>query len=134
MDRPQPGGAGLDSQALADVDPAVARAVIAPLYDGKTLTTGESFLEHADGVVEIVRELRDDPDLLAAAYLFGAHDVLRDPEEWLRSRFGASVAQLVSDLRILMRLSERTRPREGVSTGQAEAVRKMLLAMVNDLR
>ena len=113
---------------------AAARAVIASLYDGKALTTGEPFLAHADGIVEIVRELRDDADLLAAAYLFGVHDVLRDPEEWLRSRFGASVAQLVSDLRILMRLSERTRPREGDDSGQAEALRQMLLAMVNDLR
>jgi GTP pyrophosphokinase len=120
--------------ALVAADPVAARAVIAPFYLDKALTTGEPFLDHADGIAAIVREVRDDPDLLAAAYLFGAHDVLRDPEEWLRSRFGASVAQLVNDLRILMRLSERTRPRDGVGTGQAEALRKMLLAMVNDLR
>ena len=116
------------------IDPVAARAVIAPFYLDKALTTGEPFLAHADGIAAIVREVRDDPDLLTAAYLFGAHDVLRDPEEWIRSRFGSSVAQLVNDLRILMRLSERTRPRDGVDTGQAEAVRKMLLAMVNDLR
>ena len=136
MHRPQSRGTGVETNAVVvDVDPAVARSVIAPLYDGKMLTTGETFLAHADGIVEIVRELRDDADLLAAAYLFGAHDVLREPEEWLRSRFGPSVAQLVNDLRILMRLSERTRPRDGsADSGQAEALRKMLLAMVNDLR
>jgi len=136
MDRPQARGTGVEANAaVIEVDPAVARSVIAPLYDGKMLTTGETFLAHADGIVEIVRELRDDADLLAAAYLFGAHDVLREPEEWLRSRFGPSVAQLVNDLRILMRLSERTRPRDGsADSGQAEALRKMLLAMVNDLR
>ncbi len=83
----------------------------------------------------IVRPLRADPDLLAAAYLFGVHDVLRDADDWLRARFGPTVAQLVADLRQLMRLSERTRPR-GVDAGedQAEALRKMLLAMCNDLR
>src|SRR5436853_3287258 len=113
MDTPRSGGGSSDSHAVVvDIDPAAARAVIGPLYDDKTLTTGESFLAHADGIVGIVRELRDDADLLAAAYLFGAHEVLRDADEWLRSRFGASVAQLVSDLRILTRLSERTRPRE----------------------
>ena len=139
MDTPRARGGSSDSHAVpagvgVEIDPAAARAVIAPLYDDKTLATGEHFLAHADGIVEIVRELRDDADLLAAAYLFGAHDVLRDPDEWLRSRFGTSVAQLVNDLRTLTRLSERTRPREGGASGQAEALRKMLLAMVNDLR
>jgi len=139
MDTPRARGGSSDSHAVpagvgVEIDPAAARAVIAPLYDDKTLATGEHFLAHADGIVEIVRELRDDADLLAAAYLFGAHDVLREPDEWLRSRFGTSVAQLVNDLRTLTRLSERTRPREGGASGQAEALRKMLLAMVNDLR
>ncbi|HUL65526.1 MAG TPA: bifunctional (p)ppGpp synthetase/guanosine-3',5'-bis(diphosphate) 3'-pyrophosphohydrolase [Burkholderiaceae bacterium] len=135
MRTPRTGGGTSESQALAiAIDPATARTVIAPLYGDKKLVTGEAFLAHADGMVEIVREVRDDADLLAAAYLFGAHDVLRDPEEWLRSRFGSSVAQLVSDMRILTRLSERTRPRDGGGAGQGEALRKMLLAMANDLR
>ncbi|HEU0199031.1 MAG TPA: HD domain-containing protein, partial [Burkholderiaceae bacterium] len=120
------------------VDPAAARAVIAPLYDDKRLETGEPLLAHADGLYSIVRGLRDDPDLLAAAYLFGAPDVLRDADDWLRSRFGAAVAQLVADLRVLMRLSQRTRPlsaeRGGDAGAQAESLRKMLLALVNDLR
>jgi GTP pyrophosphokinase len=135
MTTPRSGGGISDLHATAvEIDPAAARAVIAPLYENKTLPTGETFLAHADGTAAIVREVRDDADLLAAAYLFGAHEVLREPEEWLRSRFGTSVAQLVTDLRTLLRLSERTRPREGDDTGQAEALRKMLLAMVNDLR
>lgn len=128
------GGSSETPEVAVEVDPQAARSVIAPLYFDKTLTTGESFLAHADGMVSIVRDLRDDADLLSAAYLFGAHDVLREPEEWLRSRFGANVAQLVNDLRILMRVSERTRPRGGNDSAQAEALRKMLLAMVNDLR
>lgn len=120
--------------AAAPVDPAAARAVIVPLYGDRTLATGEPLAAHADGIAEIVRPLRDDADLLAAAYLFAAHDVVRDADDWLRGRFGASVAQLVADLRTLMRLSERTRPRGADDAGQAEALRKMLLAMVNDLR
>ena len=55
-----------------------------PLYGGRALRTGEPFVAHADGMFEIVRELRADPDLLAAAYLFGIHDVLRDADDWLR--------------------------------------------------
>ena len=87
------------------VDPGAARAVVAPLYVDRKLRTGEPFLVHADGMVAIVRPLRDDADLLAAAYLFGVNDVLRDADEFVRTRFGASVAQLVADLRVLMRLS-----------------------------
>ncbi|HXF45893.1 MAG TPA: bifunctional (p)ppGpp synthetase/guanosine-3',5'-bis(diphosphate) 3'-pyrophosphohydrolase [Burkholderiaceae bacterium] len=129
-------GRGTEAAAVAaaPVDPAAARAIILPLYGDKTLTTGEPLAAHADGVAAIVRPLRDDADLLAAAYLFAAHDVVRDADDWLRSRFGDSVASLVADLRTLMRLSERTRPRGAGEAGQAEALRKMLLAMVNDLR
>lgn len=117
------------------VDPGAARAVVAPLYVDRKLRTGEPFLAHADGMVAIVRPLRDDADLLAAAYLFGVNDVLRDADEFVRARFGASVAQLVADLRVLMRLSERTRGRANADAAtEAEALRKMLLAMVNDLR
>ncbi|MFN7780728.1 MAG: RelA/SpoT family protein [Betaproteobacteria bacterium] len=121
--------------ATSAVDPAAARALAVPLYLDRKLTTGEPFVEHADGMVAIVAPLRNDADLLAAAYLFGAHDVLRDADDWLRGRFGDAVAELVADLRQLMRLSERTRPHGAAdATGQAEALRKMLLAMCNDLR
>jgi GTP pyrophosphokinase len=115
------------------IDPEAVRALVAPLYGDRALRTGEPFVAHADGIVSIVRELRADPDLLAAAYLFGIHDVLRDADDWLRGRFGGAVAQLVGDLRQLMRLSETTRAR-GHGAAQAEGLRKMLLAMVNDVR
>jgi len=124
-----------DLPTAPGVDPDAARAVVAPLYTDRKLRTGEPFLAHADGLVEIVRPLRGDADLLAAAYLFGVHDVLRDADEFVRTRFGGAVAQLVTDLRVLMRLSERTRGRSSLdAAGEAEALRKMLLAMVNDLR
>jgi GTP pyrophosphokinase len=123
------------AQVLPLVDPAVARALVASLYVDRRLRTGEPFLEHADGLVEVVRPLRDDADLLAAGYLFGAYDVVRDADDWLRARFGPSVMQLVADLRQLMKLSERTRARGGhKAEGEAEALRRMLLAMCNDLR
>jgi GTP pyrophosphokinase len=119
------------------VDEAAARAVVAPLYVDRKLATGEPYIEHADGLAAIVRPLRDEPDLIAAGYLFAAHDVLRDADDWIRGRFGGNVAQLVADLRQLMRLSERTRARgepQVDAAQQAESLRKMLLAMCNDLR
>ena len=124
------GGAAV---APGHIDPAEVRALVVPLYGDRALRTGEAFVAHADGMVETVSRLRADADLLSAAYLFGIHDVLRDADDWLRSRFGPSVAQLVADLRQLMRLSELTRAR-GQGGTQAEGLRKMLLAMVNDVR
>ncbi len=115
-------------------DPVATRALVEPLYAGKALRTGETFIAHADGIVGIVETLRPDADLIAAAYLFGIYDVLRDPDEWLRSRFGAGVAQLVANLRQLMTLSEMTRGRGGAAADQAESLRRMLLAMASDLR
>jgi GTP pyrophosphokinase len=126
------------TDSILDAD--AARALIFPLYEGRLLRTGEPFADHAEGVAQIVRSLRADPDLLAAAYLFGAHDVLRDAEEWVRSRAGAAVAVLVSDLRQLMQLSDSVRARQADVADkarhnpQAEALRRMLLAMVNDPR
>ena len=73
------------------LDADAARALIFPLYEGRLLRTGEPFADHAEGVAQIVRSIGGDPDLLAAAYLFGAHDVLRDSEDWVRSRAGAAV-------------------------------------------
>ena len=104
------------------------------------MRTGETFAAHAEGIADIVRSVREDPDLLAAAYLFGAHDVLREAEDWIRGRAGSTVADLVGDLRKLILLSESVRARmrgESRSEGhesQAEALRRMLLAMVNDPR
>ncbi len=115
-------------------------ALVEPLYQERSLATGEAFLAHARGTAEIIAPLRGDADLLCAACLFGVYDVLREPDEWLRARFGAGIAQLVADLRQLMKLSELTR-KQGESVtrkhgvdDQAEALRRMLLAMANDLR
>ncbi|HET9024775.1 MAG TPA: bifunctional (p)ppGpp synthetase/guanosine-3',5'-bis(diphosphate) 3'-pyrophosphohydrolase [Burkholderiaceae bacterium] len=129
-----------DAGGPAVFDLARTRSLVEPLYQNRQLRTGEPFLAHAEGIATIVQPLRPDPDLLAAAYLFGVYDVLREPDEWLRTRFGTGVAQLVADLRQLMRLSELTRTqgegggRPHVLEDQAEALRRMLLAMANDLR
>ncbi len=124
------------------LDPEQARALVFPLYADRTLETGEVLCDHAQAMVQIVRTVRPDPDLLAAAYLFAVHDVVRDADRWLRSHFGPAVGQLVADLRQLRHLSDavRTRMRGAGSArgagpaGQDEALRRMLLAMVNDMR
>lgn len=120
----------------SSVDLALARSLVEPLYLDRSLHTGERLIDHAAGMAAILEALREDAELVAAAWLFGVHDVLRDPEDWLRARFGASVAALVSEMRQLIKLSERARSAGGESAlaAQPEALRRMLLAMCGDLR
>jgi GTP pyrophosphokinase len=126
-----------------------ARALAFPLYGERALETGEALCAHAQAMAQILGSVRPDPELLAAAALFAVHEVVRDADRWLREHFGASVAQLVGDLRQLRHLSDtvRTRMRARATAGgtdaqadaksaedQEEALRRMLLAMVNDMR
>ncbi|MEP6607217.1 MAG: bifunctional (p)ppGpp synthetase/guanosine-3',5'-bis(diphosphate) 3'-pyrophosphohydrolase [Burkholderiaceae bacterium] len=134
----------MPSEQSSDSAPAAllesTLALVEPLYQDRALATGEPFTAHARGIAEIIAPLRGDADLLHAACLFGVYDVLRDPDDWLRTRFGADVARLVSDLRQLMKLSELTRKHGGAEAKrhgvdeQAEPLRRMVLAMANDLR
>jgi GTP pyrophosphokinase len=123
------------------LDPIRARDLVFPLYADRSLETGEPLCEHAEAMAQIVAAVRPDQDLMAAAYLFAVHEVVRDADRWLRSHFGAPVAQLVGDLRQLRHLSDSVRTRmrakesaPAAAEGQDEALRRMLLAMVNDMR
>ncbi len=120
----------------------LARELAQPLYARKTLFTGEPRLAHADGMAAIVRSIRDDEDLIAAAYLFAAHDGLPNADEWLKKNFGATVAELVGELHRLIELNGKTRlvlgkadEEDKVAVAAQDALlRKMVLAMCKDLR
>lgn len=118
------------------VDWKLARSLVEPLYRDQVLSTGEPKMAHADGMAEIIRTVGEDPELLAAAYLFDIADVVKDPEEWVQKTFGESVQRLVRDLEKLIAVSKRSRSdsREAGAEYQSEALRKMLLAMCSDLR
>ncbi len=111
---------------------------IAELYTDKVLSTGESAWTHAIGTALIAASLRLDADTRIAALLFAAWDALDDPAEILDARFGADVARLVrglhklNGLRVLTRMKTQSTAPE--IRAQAEVLRKMLLAMVEDIR
>ncbi len=115
---------------------AEVRRVVEPLYEGRKLFTGEPVMAHADGVVNILRSIRDDEDLLATGYLFYAWGQLKNPKDWLTEHFGKSVCELVTNLKIVMDVSEKARSRQGAARidAQPDAVRRLLLAMCQDLR
>jgi len=53
--------------AAPTLDPEQARALVFPLYADRTLETGEPLSAHAQAMVEIVRAVRPEKDLLTAA-------------------------------------------------------------------
>jgi GTP pyrophosphokinase len=106
------------------------------VYAEKLLGTGEPAYEHALGLARNLAQLRLDADSLAAGVLFAVPAYLPDAEEKLKESFGATVASLVSGIDRLNRLRVVTRAAAlgRDSAAQAEVLRKMLLAMVEDIR
>jgi guanosine-3',5'-bis(diphosphate) 3'-pyrophosphohydrolase len=91
--------------------------------------SGEPYITHLLEVAHILADLRLDATTLSAAIL---HDVIEDtqfPVARIEERFGAEVARLVEGVTKISRLNMMA-----PEARQAENVRKMLLAMVNDVR
>ncbi len=110
----------------------------APIYTGKTLGTGAATLDHAYGIVTALAALRADPETRAAGLLFAVPEYLDGAETQIAERFGAPIANLVMGVWKLDRLRVVTRSLTGADKSskgaQAETLRKMLLAMVEDIR
>jgi guanosine-3',5'-bis(diphosphate) 3'-pyrophosphohydrolase len=95
----------------------------------QTRKSGEPYLSHPLEVASILADLRLDVTTLCAALL---HDIVEDthiPLSVITKRFGPDVARLVEGVTKISRL-ELVSP----EVRQAESVRKMLLAMVTDVR
>ena len=109
------------------------------IYAGKPLGTGEPALEHALGLAASLAALRLDVETRIAGILFAAPQYLADSQEKLTAAFGPVVASLVAGIAKLNRLRVVTRTLAGqessaAHSSQAEVLRKMLLAMVEDIR
>src|SRR6202044_3737009 len=92
-------------------------------------SSGDPYVSHLLEVAHILADIRMDATTLAAALL---HDVIEDtefPVSRLEERFGGEVAQLVEGVTKISRLNMMA-----PEARQAENVRKMLLAMVQDVR
>ena len=91
--------------------------------------SGEPFISHPLEVVHILAEMKLDPVCLVAGML---HDVIEDTRttpELVRQDFGAEVARIVEGVTKISRIKFLS-PEEQ----QAENFRKMILAMVDDIR
>ena len=95
----------------------------------QTRRSGEPFLSHPLEVAHLLADIKLDVTSLCAALL---HDVVEDtkiPIEKIAEQFGPDVARLVEGVTKISKL-DLLAPEDR----QAENVRKMLLAMVNDVR
>ncbi len=91
--------------------------------------SGEKFIEHPLQVAGILADLHLDRDAVAAAIL---HDVVEDTHLTLadlEQQFGSTVAKLVEGVTKLDKIQVRTQEQV-----QAENIRKMLVAMAEDIR
>ncbi|MDR1425096.1 MAG: bifunctional (p)ppGpp synthetase/guanosine-3',5'-bis(diphosphate) 3'-pyrophosphohydrolase [Azoarcus sp.] len=127
---------GLTAQERAAVERALALASEA--YAGRNLGTGESAWTHALGCALIVASLKLDADTRIAALLFSVEEWMEDGRGKIETGFGAHVAHLVGGLRRLNSLRMLTRNAIAAAAPeiriQNETLRKMLLAMVEDIR
>lgn len=105
-------------------------------HQGQTRASGEPYFQHSLAVANILAALRLDSETIAAAVL---HDVLEDTPvtmEELETEFGPSVAKLVDGVTKMGQIQEYRgqNKRTKKERAQAESLRKMLLAMVDDVR
>jgi GTP pyrophosphokinase len=112
---------------LAPVEQAFDLAVEA--HQDQRRATGEPYVTHPIASAQITADLGIDPVAVTAALL---HDVPEDTEYGLQDieeRFGPEVARLVDGVTKLSKFSTHSHEQQ-----QAENIRKMLLAMAEDIR
>ncbi len=118
--------------------PAVARAYAfaAAAHRGQTRAGGEPYIVHPVAIAETLADLRLDTRTVMAGLL---HDVVEDTGITLaevRHEFGDEVANLVDGVTKLSHIELQVRPQDSraEADSRAESLRKMVLAMAEDVR
>ncbi|CCU80404.1 GTP pyrophosphokinase, (p)ppGpp synthetase I [Halanaerobium saccharolyticum subsp. saccharolyticum DSM 6643] len=117
----------MDNPDLAMVEKAYKYADDA--HDEQYRVSGEPFVEHPLGVAIILADLELDIVSIVASLL---HDVVEDTgisSEEIEREFGAEVAHIVDGVTKLTRMQFKTKADQ-----QAESLRKMFVAMAEDIR
>lgn len=101
----------------------------AQAHKGQTRRSGEPYLSHSLEVANMLADMKLDKTTLAAGLL---HDVLEDTDVTaveLMQGFGKEITHLVEGATKISRVQESS-----PETRQAESIRKIILAMTDDLR
>ncbi len=105
----------------------------ARVHEGQVRLSGEPYLSHPLEVADILADMTMDVESIAAALL---HDVIEDTpatKEDIEKMFGPGVAHIVEGV---TKLSSLALPKSSATkiAQQAESLRKMILAMADDIR
>src|SRR5438270_5154853 len=98
-------------------------------HEGQTRASGEPYLVHPLEVALVLAEMKMDPVAVAAGLL---HDSVEDTSVTIQDigkEFGEQVAHIVEGVTKISKIDFATREEQ-----QAENLRKMMLAMVDDIR
>lgn len=119
-----------DNNPEADID-IIDRAYVfsARVHAGQVRLSGEPYLSHPLEVAGILADMKLDAISIASGLL---HDVVEDThatEEEIQEMFGKEVMHIVSGVTKLSKL-----PFSSSQAREAESIRKMLLAMADDIR
>jgi GTP pyrophosphokinase len=114
----------------------------APLYSDHAELTGAPLLQHALGAATILIDMNMDAETIAATILHAVPEHLDDWQATLVTRFGNSIAGLVEGIARMEQIQEFSETdglhnldrKSGDQAQQIESLRKMLLAMVQDIR
>lgn len=99
------------------------------LHTGQKRNSGEDYIIHPFNVALILSDLRMDSSTIIAGLL---HDVVEDTDytlEEIAQQFGEDVAHIVDGVTKLTKINYKTKEEK-----QAQNIRKMVLAMANDIR
>lgn len=116
---------------------------VTPFYEHKQVVTEQNALQFAIGVASTMATLKTDADSRIAAILFELPELNPIAGEQIETRFGKEVADLVRGVWRLMKLRETALTQRDIGKGknaaekaanQIETLRKMVLAMANDMR
>lgn len=113
-----------------------------PLYSGKVELTGAPLLQHALGAASILIDMNMDVETIAATILHAVPAYLDNWRATLETLFGASIAGLVEGISHIEQIAEfseievlqSTDQKRSDHAQQTESLRRMLLAMVQDIR
>ncbi len=127
---------GRPEKELQRIEQAAYYAIEA--HSGQKRASGEDYVNHTFAVAAIVHELGLDSDVVIAALL---HDTVEDTSvtlDQLRKKFGLDVANLVNGVTKMEVIQEFTDTESDLGkskqNAKAESLRKMMLAMVDDVR
>jgi GTP pyrophosphokinase len=115
---------------------------VEPLYAGHTELTGMPLLQHALGTAAILAGMNMDHETVTAAILHAVPEHLENWMEKLASAFNANIVVLVLGMSRMERIQDlsethglhQPEKNKGDHAQQIESLRKMLLAMVEDIR